>query len=94
MHFITLRGYGVNTREVTVDMDKVNHFYQILYKEHSGTTLVMDNGAEISVSQRSWEILMFEFFRTDRNKDETIGINPGYWAEIVEWVRGLEGGKR
>ena len=57
MHFITLRGYGVNTREVTVDMDKVNHFYQILYKEHSGTTLVMDNGAEISVSQSSWEIL-------------------------------------
>lgn len=48
--FITFRGYGVQSPEVTVAASRVTHFHYINYNGNAGTAIQLDTGKEVLVS--------------------------------------------
>ncbi|CAN5435358.1 hypothetical protein BH10PSE18_BH10PSE18_18670 [soil metagenome] len=50
-HFITFKGYGVGSSEVTIAVARVTHLHRIDYNGNGGTAIYLDTGKVVNVEE-------------------------------------------
>lgn len=47
--FVTFRGYGVQGKEIEINIERVTHFWSIDYNGNAGVELALDTGKIVQV---------------------------------------------
>lgn len=52
----TFRGYGVNSSDVTVILERITHWFQIDYNGNPGTEIELDTGKSVRIGHYTSDV--------------------------------------